>query len=468
MMKKKRIFFLITGMSLIFYNFMYGQDTLYLEDYLEVVIDNHPMIRKANLNDEITDAYKLKGRAFLDPKIASSFSKKSFDGSNYFTVWQSEVKIPTALPVDFSLGYERNNGVLLNQENNVPTNGLVYGTLNISLLKGFLFDEQRYGIQDAELKGIKTQIEKEILIREIFYQAVLAYVHWTKAENEVSISRNYQQLINNRHQNVLQLFENGDSPAIDTTESRLSLLSATKYLIKAKEKRLKALQKISLFVWDEVGNPLSVNATILPMNFEQLVASLTERSLLDQLVPESDPLIRKIDNRIDELTLSNRLEKENRKPQLDLKYNTILSLGKEQLNPSFSLNNYKYGILFLYPILNRKTRGNIALNEAKLEQSAYSKLQYMGALSNKFETLNAQREIQTDMLLVSRNKVSNSLLLYEAEQLKFGLGESSVFLLNQRERKLLEAQIELMENLTSLGEVLIEQYYLILGQSNIF
>ena len=442
----------------------YANDTLNLQAYLEVIMDNHPLVKKAELNDELTAAYALKGRGALDPKLSSDYNTKYFSDTDYYTVWQSEAKIPTSLPIDFAIGYERNNGVFLNNENGVPTNGLVYGTINLSVLRGLLFDEQRYTIQQAELSGIKSQIEKDIVLREILYQAISAYINWTKAQNDFNINENYLQLVIERHLNVVQLFESGDIPAIDTIESRLNLNSAEKLLLLSKDKQIKATQKISLFIWNEDGYPLALNAAISPMNIELLIQELLELTLSNNPVLENDPLIRKLENEISSLELINRLEKENLKPQLDLKYNTILNLGKDEFEPSFTFNDYKYGVSFLYPLLNRKTKSELRLNDALIQQNAYDRTQYLGTLNSKYESYLSRRDIQSELLVISQEKVANSRSLYEAEQLKFSLGESSIFLLNSRERKLLESRIELIKNYEALGNILNDLYYIKLGQ----
>jgi len=442
----------------------YANDTLYLEKYLEIVLDYHPLIQKANINDEISEALLQKGRGALDPKVYSDFDKKQFSDTDYFTVWQSEAKVPTSLPIDFSVGYERNDGTFLNNENTVPTNGLVYGTINLSLLRGLLFDEQRYNIQSAEVKGLKSQIEKEILIREIIFQAANSYLEWVSKRNTLDINEAFLQLIRERHQNVIQLFENGDSPAIDTLESRLNINSAEKLLLESKAQWVKARQNLSLFIWDDQGQALQINNDIRPMSLVALVNSLRVLSTITNPNFIEDPLIAKIDNEIKSIELDTKLEKENLKPQLDLKYNTILNLGKDNLNPTFTFNDYKYGVAFQYPILNRKSKGQLRINQALSSQNELDKVQYLGQLNNKFLALVSQEEVYEELLFVTNEKTTNSQLLYEAEKLKFELGESSVFLLNKRELKLLEAQTDLIKSYISLGKIFIELYYLKLGQ----
>lgn len=442
-----------------------SNDTLYLEKYLELVIANHPLIQKANINDEISAAYLLKGKGALDPKVYSDYNRKRFDDKDYFTVWQSEIKIPTTLPIDLSVGYERNEGSFLNNENLVPSNGLVYGTLNLSLLRGLLFDEQRYNIQSAEIKGLKSQIEKEILTREVIYQAIVSYIGWVARSNTLDVNENFLELIRERHQNIVELFVNGDSPAIDTIESRLNIISAEKRLLESRSRLVKSVQSLSLFIWDGGGQPLQINSNIQSMRLVGLVEYLRKLSIMVNPNFISDPLIAKIDNEIKSLELDTKLEKENLKPQLDLKYNTILNLGKAAFDPTFTFNDYKYGVAFKYPIINRKSKGQLRLNQALSSQNEMDRVQYLGQLNNKFIALISQEEIQEDLLFVNIEKLTNSQLLFEAENLKFELGESSVFLLNKRELKLLEAQTDLIKSYTSLGKVFSELYYLKMGQN---
>jgi len=439
-------------------------DTLYIEDFLKVINDNHPLIKKADLFDVFSEAYKLKGKGALDPKLQSDYQRKKFDNTDYYTVWQSELKLPTKLPIDFSLGYENNEGQFLGNENNVPRQGLLYGTINLSIIRGLLFDDQRYQLQVAELYGLKSQIEKNILTREIIYQAINAYLEWAISFYNLEIYEDYFELINERHQNVIDLYLNGDSPAVDTLESKVNLITAEKSILEATEKLVSKTQKLNLFIWNEEGRPLVISDIVFPSNFEYLKNYLDQISIIDTPDFETDPKVRKIQNEIEILELSNRLEKEQLKPQLDLKYNTIANLGKDEFDPSLSLNDYKFGVAFEYPILNRKTKGELKLNNAIIAQNLFDKTQYTETLLNKYIELNQRQVIQLEILFVLGQKIENSQLLYEAESLKFELGESSVFLLNQRERKLLEAQTELIKGYLSIGKVLNDIYYLKLGQ----
>jgi len=350
-----------------------SSDTLALTTYLDVISKNHPLVKKANLFDQFSEAALLKGKGALDPKVTSDYQTKNFSDTNYFRIWQTEAKIPTRLPIDLSLGYERNNGDFLNPENSVTDNGLVYGTFSLSVIRGLLFDEQRFNIQIADLKSVKSQIEKNILTREIIYQAVNNYLDWSIAYYKNEILSNYLEAITARHTNIIQLYVNGDKPAIDTIESQLSF-------------------------------------------------------------------------------------------RLDLKYNGIVDLGKDELSPTYSVNDYKYGLSFEMPVLNRKTKGELRMNDVLIAQNEFDQINYRQQLLTKYEALLMNKIINQESLEVALDKIENSTVLRDAENTKFSFGESSFFMVNQRERKLLEANTELIKSYKELGKTLSELYYLKLGQ----
>ena len=450
--------FLLLPVSLI------ATDTLTLVQYQDMVVKNHPLVRSAELLDVISESYLLKGEGAFDPKLYTTYDGKQFEGTNYYRRLNAEVKIPTRYPVDFSLGYENNNGVFLNSENDVPSNGLLYGTVNVSVLRGLLFDEQRFQLRESELLSNKNEIEKLLIIRKVVIEGLNAYLDWSAAFNQLNIIEDYQERVSDRHEFVKQLFENGDKPAIDTIESRINLNTATKAEIHAREDLLWKRQKLNMFLWDANGQPLVLLETVAPEALEKVNSILAEETLNIAQNWAYDPIIRKKQNEVQRFSLENRLEREQLKPQLDIKFNTIHSLGKEELQYSYNVNDYKVGATLEVPLRNRKTKGQIQLKEAMINQNILDQSYYRTQLEYTYITLLGTQALNLESLNVTREKLSNSNLLYDAERLKFDLGESSVFLLNSREQKLLEAETDYIKTLKSLGGIYNELYFLKLGQ----
>ena len=445
-----------------------SNDTLYLETYLSIIQENHPLIKKANIYDNFSEAYKRKGRGVFDPKISSSYERKFFEDSEYFSIWQSQVDIPTRLPVDFSVGYENNDGSYLNPEYNVPDQGLVYGKLSVSLIRGLLFDEQRYNLQKAELDSSRSQIEKDILTREIIISAIKTYLNWSVSHYEYELYEENFELLNQRHQAVLELYTNGDIPAIDTTESRMNLTSASREVLESASKLVDKKQKLSLFIWDQNMQPLSILESVTPVRLDELIEELESISQSREPVFIQDPKIRKYRNSMQALDLKRRLLKEDLKPRLDVNYNSLVNLGNEASSSSLlSANNYKYGINIGIPILNRKTRAEIQLFEAQLDQLNYDVTQNTEQLSNYYHSLMLNLDLQNDAIEFSKDNIDFAKDLYNAENFKFNMGESSIFMLNQRQNSVVKAQIELIIANGRLGYTLNELFYLLLGQNGL-
>ena len=94
------------------------------------------------------------------------------------------------------------------------------------------------------------------------------------------------------------------------------------------------------------------------------------------------------------------------------------------------------------------------------------------AKNNEFETLNKQNQIRfkrryiLEAIQITAGQILNaekssaySKLLVEAERLKFMNGESSLFLLNSRESKWLEAELKLAEYKLNFIKNFIELTY---------
>ena len=105
--------------------------------------------------------------------------------------------------------------------------------------------------------------------------------------------------------------------------------------------------------------------------------------------------------------------------------------------------NYKWGLNFSFPLLLRKEQGK--MQQVKLKQQmASNKLEQKKAeLEAKIGNYYNEQQTTARQVELYEQIVQNYNRLLEAEQIKFNLGESSVFLLNTREQKLIEAQIKL-------------------------
>ena len=108
-------------------------------------------------------------------------------------------------------------------------------------------------------------------------------------------------------------------------------------------------------------------------------------------------------------------------------------------------NNFKYGAVFSLPLIQREARGEYKMAGLKINDLDLSTMQTRLEISNKVKAnFNELLAMQKQSLLFQDN-VRNQQALLKAEEMRFSIGESSMFLVNARENKLLETTQKLAE-----------------------
>ena len=130
-------------------------------------------------------------------------------------------------------------------------------------------------------------------------------------------------------------------------------------------------------------------------------------------------------------------------PKLDVQYN-FLTETPEQSN-SLNIDNYKAGINFKLPIFLRKERGDLKLAKTKLQDAKFENEATKITIKNKINAL--QQELAS--FVIQSEYISKIVKDYDtllkAEERKFFLGESSLFLVNYRESKLIETKLKAID-----------------------
>jgi outer membrane protein TolC len=147
------------------------------------------------------------------------------------------------------------------------------------------------------------------------------------------------------------------------------------------------------------------------------------------------------------LEVEKRLKFQGLLPSLDLKYNFLnegYTTSKLFAQPLLE-NNYKFGFQFGLPLFLREARGEYRAAKIKISDLDYTQQQTQLQIINKVKAAyNELLATQTQVILFQGN-VQNQQKLLKAEETKFSIGESSMFLVNTRETKLLESQQKLAE-----------------------
>ncbi|MFT5751029.1 MAG: outer membrane protein TolC [Dokdonia sp.] len=416
--------------------------TLSFEEYLGYVKQHHPLLKQANLQLSVGEANLLKARGGFDPQVEVDYDRKKFKETEYFDQLNATFKIPTWYGIEFKANFEENTGEFLNPSLNVPEGGLYSAGVSFSLAQGFLINERMAMLKQARFFIDQTAAQRDLLVNDLIFQASKTYFEWIEASNEQKIYGNFLRNAELRFQGVKRSVEEGDKAAIDSTEAKIIFQTRRLNLEAARLKTRKAALKASNFLWlNDV--PLEIEEDIVPILPDN---SIIESSLYlegitnDPEMVANHPKLRSLNAKVEGLEVERSLKRNKLLPKLDVQYN-FLTPTADQFN-SFNTANYKGGVNFSVPLFLRKERGDVRLANLKLQEVTFERVATSLALQNKIAAVNAEIASLQEQNSLIDGIVINYETMLTAEERKFELGESSLFLINSREQKLIEATLK--------------------------
>lgn len=435
-------------------------EVLQLEDYFSLIKANHPLVRQANLLNLEAEAYELKARGNFDPKLNANLDQKSFDGKDYFSIGQVDLKIPTWYGVELKAGYNWSEGVFLNPEESLPSAGQAVLGVNINLLQGMLIDQRRASLRQAQILQEQNEQERRAILNEILIEANKTYWDWVYAYNRLQVYEDAYELAQTRLEALRESFIQGYKAAVDTLESSIQVQSRFTALQEAQLDLETARLTLSNFLWTSDDIPLELAPGVPAPSLGELELSALPDSEMDSLrsqIASQHPELLALNYKLDQLAIQNRLNREMLKPQLQLSYNFLgdgWNFNQGEASEQGALRNiltenYKLGIQFSFPLFLRKERANIALNEIKTQNTSLKFLQKRLSLQNKFSIYENTASTLLSQIDQYDAMVENYQALLAAENEKFRLGSSSLFLINSREQKLIASQEKLLKTQSS-------------------
>lgn len=455
-----RIVIITITVWLLALNGLLAQDTarvLTYAQFIDIVAEHHPVALQGDLLTDMARQQLVKARGGFDPKLEGSWLQKEFDGKQYYALGDAGLKIPTWTGIDLKVSYEYSSGIRVNEQNILPAGGLAGVGLSVPLLEGLWVDERRVALKQAKIMGNLSQVQRQALLNDLFLEATVAYWNWAYREQQVNIYQDAQDFASDQFRFVKESAIYGDKPAIDTVEALIQYQNIQILLMEAEMMLQNARLNLGNFLWLEGVVPLELDDNTLSENpdvagetlmLEDLTAQIEELNL-------THPELLALDMEIDQLDLERKLKVNNLLPTLNVNYNALaterFNYANNNDNPLL-WNNYKWGLQVSIPIFYGKERGELNLaklkvrnTQLKLQLKAYQ--QQNKARSYLNEVLTYQQQLD-----VYRNMVVNYETLLSGEVNLFRNGESSQFLVNSRQMKLIEAREKLVNAQVKLNQ----------------
>ncbi len=421
---------------------------LTLDRVLDQVRQNHPKLFSADLERRIAGAKLLEKQGAFDPGISletdylryNDFSKrgkisKTFDNDLSFNwLTRSGLKVMT--------GGRYNTGDVKPPLYPTGDSGEYYIGAKLPLLRGFRMNDKVAAEMQAEI-GIPMADAAYTETRlSVLLQAAYAYWNWAVADRKVTVAKNILSLAEVRCKAIEERVRQGDLPRIDAIEACQEVQRRQGNLYKSTREFEKNVFKLSRYLWEPGGNPSPLpKAAEIPVQLPEPLA-FSEEDWMEgrKAALEKRPELKELNLQKEMTEVDLKSAKNQRLPVLDLFATPGYDTGGSSIGPSI-----KAGVVLTVPLRQRTAKGLIAAAQFKIQKLDLEQRlllqQVLLEVDDAVSAINAAYQ----QYLAARQEYALARELEQGERDRFDYGDSTLFLVNQRERLTFEAAVKLLD-----------------------
>ncbi len=422
--------------------------TLTLDEVLNQVEAHHPKLRGAQAEREIASAKRLEKQGAFDPVInfgtnVLQYNSTSQRGSALSArTNDAEVEFLTRSGIKVFAGSRFNYGTIKSPLSSTGDTGEYYIGVKVPLMRNFRINEKSAAERQAFLGEPLADEQVKLTRLDLQLKAATNYWDWVAAKQKLDVARNLLELAKIRAEAVKSRVAAGDLPPIDTIEADQEVQRRQGGLTKAERDLQKAAFKLSLYLWETGGQsaPTPVAANV-PINFARPTIFTDERAVEAQrLALERRPELKLLTINQDISQVDLELGRNQRRPAIDLGFSPGRDTGFGGIG-----NTLKAELSISLPLRQRTADGKIQAAQAKLQKLDLDLLNQrqniVVEVNDAFNAINTTY----DRFVAAEAEVQLARQLEVGERTRFNLGDSTLFLVNQRERATAEAENKLIE-----------------------
>jgi len=424
--------------------------TLSAKQLMEIVKQYHPVAKQADIFIEKTKADVTIARGMFDPVLTNETAEKVFDGTDYYYYNRPELLIPTWFGVELTAGLEYLSGDRTDPE---ETKGKTsYVGISVPLAKNLLMDKRRAALQTAKIFRDASTIEKRNILNNLILDAMKSYWNWVQQYQVYKILTDAVSVNEKRMELVKTAFRLGERPSIDTTEALTQLQNFEMLKNQAWLDFQNTTLELSVYLWTSGTQPYNLSTNIIPgddlQSLNIATATLPELNNLLAEAIRNHPELIMYNYKLNVLGVEKKLKFQELLPTVNFRYNQ-LGKGYEILKtattgPLFE-NNFQYGLTLGIPLRLSQGRGEYQKAKLKITETQLQQGQKRQLIENKVRSYFNELFAVKSQVALQEKAYKNYRVLQRGEEIRFLAGESSLFLVNARENKALEALQKLQE-----------------------
>jgi outer membrane protein TolC len=418
------------------------------------VASNHPVARQGRLIEEGADGDLTQAWGGFEPKFTATFDTKRFGTSPgtadqlYFAYTDLALKIPTPFGADFKMGYERASGQFINPQLRTPSNGLFYAGFTLPIGQRIITDERRNALRVARALREVAAAERQAIVNKLLFAAAKSYAVWYESALRLSVQREGVRLAEQRYRALVGRVTAGDAAGIDSIEADAERNRRLAALVGAEQEYFAAARDLESFLWTARGDPEDLPLDAVPSD-SGFTREVLDSAAVPQLLARAlrlHPDVRKADGKTLQAEADRLLAVQAIIPLVGAELAALTPGGGNlQWGPALQREaNYKASLFAETPLLFFKERGKFRSADAKFDRARLDQAIARRDVQLLFRTaVNDLAQFERQLDLQSR-AVELFGILGAGERARFDLGESTLFLVNTRERALLDEQAKLV------------------------
>lgn len=422
-----------------------GQNIFSVEAFIAQLKQYHPVAKQAGILVDKANADLLAAKGAFDPVVSYEAARKSFDGKNYYFYNNPELKVP--LPVgDIKYGAENNGGLFLSSENSIGKSS--YFGFEVPLAKGLLIDKRRAALQQAKLFVNQSQQERLNVLNNLLFDAYVAYWQWAGTHQLYNVFGKFLSVSKDRLRLIRIANVNGDRSLMDTLEAYTQVQNFELLQADALVKLNTATFELNNYLWIEGDSAVQLKKDLQPdlLRFAANENVVSIDNILAQAMAQN-PILRGYNFKLNILEVERKLKFQSLLPTLNAK---AMVLNKDyfafkNFGGALLENNNRLGLDFKIPIFLREGRGNYQAAKLKITETNLDLKMKRWEIENKIRNYYNEYSLLQNQLGIAQSAYENYNALLRNELLRFDNGESSLFLINTRENKVLEMMQKLIE-----------------------
>jgi outer membrane protein TolC len=416
----------------------------------ELVRKYHPVAKQAGIHIDQAQADLLIARGGFDPVLGTYISRKEFGGIRYYNRTSPEIVIPTWYGIEVHTGIDNYTGERLDPTMSKGQSSFL--GVSVPLARDLLMDKRRASLKQARIFRSLADTEQKLVLNDLLMDAMDAYWQWVSYYNQYLVVEANVAINEQRMDFIRRSLLNGERAAIDTVETLAQLQSfqyqRNQYQLEFRNAGL----RLSAFLWDEAGRPYILPETVVPPadweNEQHMKDFDLDLASLLNAASQTHPELRTYDFKLRALDIDKKLKFQQLLPKADFRYNH-LSKGYNALASAGEYaifdNNYQYGFKFEIPLRLSAGRGEYKNAQFKIQETKLQQAQKQLDLEIKVKQYYNELVTTKQQIGLQNLNYLNYLQLVKAEEVRFSNGESSLFLINSRENKALEARQKLVD-----------------------